>query len=430
MVQGLVRYLGAGCMVEFIQGNAPQIVWVLEEQDGGLRLSSPNRRETALQAACILPWPDPACEKNRSRDTVLEILERRKSRREVANVDPLELWELAQGEVEQAPIQRFAELAISEPDMDTVTACGHALMQTKNHFKFNPPNFEVYPESVVATRIAELEAARRREELVDKGSTFIRLLWEIHQKKSTQSPGRAVESLDSDVRGRLRRTIMNRIADPETSEDDGLWKLMVKGLPDDPFMPLYLAQAWGLVEPRHNHWMDRAGYAPGSGWCEEHRGELDALLAQTAEDRRQEPTFPDRPIISIDAPTIHGVGDTFFIEARPDGGWNLTLALACPAFRWPLGGKLDKAVFNRATSIYLSEVTHHILPEAPGTGTYSLLAQKTRSSLLIECTVGADGLATACEPRVGYARLAVNLCYEDCETALDGGKSPASPCLE
>ena len=36
---------------------------------------------------------------------------------------------------------------------------------------------------------------------------------------------------------------------------------------------------------------------------------------------------------------------------------------------------------------------------------------------------------TACEPRVGYARLAANLCYEDCETALDGGESPASPYL-
>lgn len=36
----------------------------------------------------------------------------------------------------------------------------------------------------------------------------------------------------------------------------------------------------------------------------------------------------------------------------------------------------------------------------------------------------------ACEPRVGYARLAANLCYEDCETALDGGESPASPYLE
>ena len=187
MVQGLVRYPGAGCVVEFMQGNAPQIAWVLEEQNGRLRLLLPNRRETALQAARILPWPGPAYEKNCSRDAALEILERHKSRREVANVDPLELWELAQGEVEQAPAQWFAELAMSEPDMDAVAACGHALMQAKSHFKFNPPNFEVYPESVVATRMAELEAARRREELVNKGSAFIRLLWEIHQKKSTQS---------------------------------------------------------------------------------------------------------------------------------------------------------------------------------------------------------------------------------------------------
>ncbi|MFQ8888594.1 MAG: RNB domain-containing ribonuclease [Bilophila wadsworthia] len=78
----------------------------------------------------------------------------------------------------------------------------------------------------------------------------------------------------------------------------------------------------------------------------------------------------------------------------------------------------------------MPEATHHMLPEALGTGAYSLLAQKTRPSLLIECTVGADGLVAACEPRVGYARLAANLCYEDCETALDGGESPASPYLE
>ena len=84
MVQGLVRYPGAGCVVEFMQGNAPQIAWVLEEQNGRLRLLLPNRRETALQAARILPWPGPAYEKNCSRDAALEILERHESRREVA----------------------------------------------------------------------------------------------------------------------------------------------------------------------------------------------------------------------------------------------------------------------------------------------------------------------------------------------------------
>ena len=421
MIQGLVRYPGAGCVVEFMQGNAPQIAWVLEEQNGRSRLLLPNRRETALQTARILPWPGPAYDKNCSRDAALDILERHKSRRDVANVDPLELWELAQGEVEQAPAEWFAELALSEPDMDAVAACGHALLQAKSHFKFNPPNFEVYPESVVAARLAEQEAARKREELVGKGSAFIRLLWDIHQKKSKASPEAAADALEPEVRERLRRTILSRIADPETSEDEALWKLIVKGLPDEPFMPLHLAQAWGLVPPHHNYWMDRAGYAPGDAWSEEHKEAVEELLRRADEDAQAEPTFPDRPIISIDAPTTRDVDDAFFIEARPEGGWNLTIALACPAFRWPFGEALDKAVFSRATSVYLPEATHHMLPEALGTGAYSLLAGKTRPSLLVDCAIGEDGLVTACAPRLGYAKLAANLCYEDCEAALDGG---------
>lgn len=430
MIQGLVRYPGAGCVVEFMQGNAPQIAWVLEEQNGRLRLLLPNRRETALQTARILPWPGPAYDKNCSRDAALDILERHKSRRDVANVDPLELWELAQGEVDQAPAEWFAELALSEPDMDAVAACGHALLQAKSHFKFNPPNFEVYPESVVAARLAEQEAARKREELVGKGSAFIRLLWDIHQKKSKASPEAAADALEPEVRERLRRTILSRIADPETSEDEALWKLIVKGLPDEPFMPLHLAQAWGLVPPHHNYWMDRAGYAPGDAWSEDHKEAVEELLRRADEDAEAEPTLPDRPIISIDAPTTRDVDDAFFIEARPEGGWNLTIALACPAFRWPFGEALDKAVFSRATSVYLPEATHHMLPEALGTGAYSLLAGKTRPSLLVDCAIGEDGLVTACTPRLGYAKLAANLCYEDCEAALDGGENAASPYLE
>ena len=430
MIQGLVRYPGAGCVVEFMQGNAPQIAWVLEEQNGRLRLLLPNRRETALQTARILPWPGPAYDKNCSRDAALDILERHKSRRDVANVDPLELWELAQGEVEQAPAEWFAELALSEPDMDAVAACGHALLQAKSHFKFNPPNFEVYPESVVAARLAEQEAARKREELVRHASATSRPPWDTQPKKSKASPEAAADALEPEVRERLRRTILSRIADPETSEDEALWKLIVKGLPDEPFMPLHLAQAWGLVPPHHNYWMDRAGYAPGDAWSEEHKEAVEELLRRADEDAQAEPTFPDRPIISIDAPTTRDVDDAFFIEARPEGGWNLTIALACPAFRWPFGEALDKAVFSRATSVYLPEATHHMLPEALGTGAYSLLAGKTRPSLLVDCAIGEDGLVTACAPRLGYAKLAANLCYEDCEAALDGGENAASPYLE
>ena len=431
MVQGLVQYPGAGCIVEFMQGNAPQIAWVLEEQSGRLRLLLPNRRETAIQAARILPWAGPTHEKSCSRDAAIELLERHKARREIVEVDPLELWSMAHGEVEQASALWFAELALTDPDMDAVAACGHALMQAKTHFKFNPPNFEVYSEELVAARLAEQEAARKREELVGKGGAFIRLLWDVHQKKNAGSVAKAAEALDPSVRERLRHTILSRIAAPDSTEEEALWKLMVKGLPDDPFLPLYLAQAWGLVGAHHNFWMDRAGYATGNAWSDEHRDEIDALIAQAKTEEGATPSLPETmPVISIDAPTTKDVDDAFFITATPEGGWKLTVALACPAVRWPFGGGLDKAVFSRATSIYLPEATHHMLPEELGTEAYSLLAGKTRPSLLIDCTISPDGNVIACTPREGFVRLAANLCYEDCEAALDGANTPATPYLE
>ena len=127
--------------------------------------------------------------------------------------------------------------------------------------------------------------------------------------------------------------------------------------------------------------------------------ELDALLAQAAEDERQEPTFPDRPIISIDAPTPATVDDAFFIEARPDGGWNLTLALACPAFRWPFGGEAGQGGLQPRHQHLSAEATHHMLPEASAREPTACWPKRRRPSLLIECTVGADGLVAACGER-------------------------------
>ncbi len=426
MVQGLVRYPGAGCVVEFMQGNAPQIAWVLEEQNGRLRLLLPNRRETSLQTARILPWPGPAHERINSRDAALEILAQHRTSREQLSFNPEELWEMAQGEVDSAPAQWFAELAMTDPDVDAIAACGHALMNAKTHFKFNPPNFEVYPEQVVKTRLAEQEAARKREELVNRGGAFIRLLWDIHQKKTGADPETAASALEPEVREWLRQTILGRMADPDSQEDDALWRMLVKGLPDDPHMPLHLAQAWGLVEPHHNFWLDRSGYAPGDSWSMEFDDEVKNLLQRV---RDTEEAAPDTslPIISIDSSTTRDVDDAFYIEARPEGGWNLTLALACPAAYWNFGGPLDKAVFRRATSIYLPEATHHMLPEALGTDGYSLLAGKTRPSMLIRCIIDAQGEVVSCEPAKGLVRLTANLSYEDCEAALDGAENMATP---
>lgn len=99
---GIVRFPGAGCVVEFMQGNRPQIAWVMEEQGGRLRLFLPNRRETKLAAARLLPWAGPRYDGERSRDDMVALLEEHRQRRDTreADIQPLELWEMVQGEVE------------------------------------------------------------------------------------------------------------------------------------------------------------------------------------------------------------------------------------------------------------------------------------------------------------------------------------------
>lgn len=422
MVRGLVRFPGPGCVVEFMQGNAPQLAWVLEEQNGKLRLLLPNRRETSLQASRILPWAGPSYAGVSTRDAAVAKLEEHKIRREDAgkNVNPLELWELACGEVDKAPAEWFTELAQSDPDVDAVAACAHALLNCKSHFRFQPPDFEIYTEAVVAARLAEQEAVRRREALVDGGAAFFRQLWEAHQKKRAIT---APENMEAPVLDQLRRLILIRLADPENQEEAALWRGLIRGLPEDPFMPLYLAQAWGLVEPHHNFWLDRIDYAPGDSWSRAHAAEVDALVAAA---RAQESAEPDAAgsFISIDAPVTRDIDDAFHIAPLSDGGWQVTLALACPAACWPFEGELDKTVRRRATSLYLPEATHNMMPDVLGTDACSLLEGRTRAAFLVTCGVDADGTLRSCEPSFGTVRLHANLTYDQCEAVLNGTAAP------
>ncbi len=434
MAQVRIRFPGAGCIVEFMQGNIPQTAWVLEEQGGRLRLLLPNRRETTLQAARILPWIGPRYEGGGSREEALGKLELSRSKRESlrSSFNPLELWELAQGEVEHASAEWFAELVLSEPDADAVAACGHVLLNFKTHFKFQPPDFEVLPAAVAEARMAEQETASRRETLLQEGGPFLKKLWEIHTRQSSTPPDR----LSPEVETSLRTMLLERLGDPEAG-DDGVWRQLTRGLPDDPFVPLHLAAAWQLVPPHHNIWLDRAGYAPGETWTAPLREQVEELcLRCDAESRQTLQTgecaggvSDDEAFLSIDSASTKDIDDAFHIRDLEDGGRLVTLALACPARFWPFGSELDKAVLRRATSLYLPEATHHMLPECLGTDVFSLHAEQPRPALLVQVAVNPDGSVRSCTPLFRYVRLKANLRYDECEAALSGEDSPAVPYL-
>ncbi|MDE7371335.1 MAG: RNB domain-containing ribonuclease [Desulfovibrio sp.] len=433
-MQESVRYPAPGCIVEYLEGNAVQIAMVMEEAGGKLRLFLPNRRETRLTSARVLPWLGPLHEGAPGKGEMARLLEAHKARREqlAAAVPVDELWELAQGEVEAAPARWFAELMETAPGPDEVAAYGRALLACKSRFRFQPPDFQVYDAETVERRLAEQKAREEREALVAGGAAFLRLLWEVASGRKALAPqGEGAYAAEGvpwpapEVADRLKALLRARMIDPETQEDDALWRLLAKGLPDVPHLPLQLLMAWGELPPHHDFWLDRAGYDAGDTWWQPFAPEVAQLAAGAG------PELPpcELPFISIDSATTRDVDDAFYVEERP-GGWDVTVALACPAASWPFGSALDKAVLHRATSIYLPEGDCHMLPERLGTDAWSLRAGEERPAFCVRAAVDNDGTVGECRFFAARARLAANLAYSDAQAVLDNAAeadNPAAP---
>ena len=429
MASHIVQNPGAGCIVEFMQGNEPQIAWVMEEQKGKLRLFLPNRRETTLSPSRILPWAGPAYAASQSKDAVVELLNRHRERRErlASEVAPMELWEMAQGEMDKAPAEWFAELGYTSPDPDTVAACGRALLQCKTHFRFQPPEFEIYDAATVESRRQAEEAARVREAMVCGGADWFRRLWDARIGRHP-APDLSTGP-DEAVCHRLERMLRARMIDPETVEDEALWKQVTKGLPDDPHLALLLAMSWGLVPEHYNYWLDRADYEAGTDWEKSFLPDIQALMDAVSLQKGMPPS-EDSAFISIDSATTRDIDDAFRMTAASDGGWDVEVALACPAWFWDFDSALGRAVFHRATSIYLPEGNCHMMPEALGEGAFSLFEGEARPALIIGAHVAPDGTLGEGTFRVATIRIARNLNYPDCEAALDGADNPAAPFVD
>ncbi len=437
-ISGLTAYPGPGCIVEFLQDNRAVQGFVLEAQAGKVRLLLANRRELSLPVARLLPWSGPSYPGERSRQEMADLLAEHRSRREAAagRVDVQELWSLAQGEMEKAPADWLAGLVLDTPDVDAVAGFGHALLACKTHFRFQPPDFEIYPADRVAARTVELEAQRERELLSSQGQAFFQTLWDIHIRRRPPLAGR--EAPDPELARRLAELLRILLADPDDHDSQALWTTLSKGLPqavrDDPFAPLHLAAAWGLVEPHHNIWLDRAGYDPGNAWAASFATETEAVSAALQALREGPDALPrlDLPFFSIDAASTRDLDDAVCLDPdqplASDGTLCLHVCIACPAIVWPFDGALDKAVQRRATSLYLPEATHHMLPEALAADQLSLTAGVERPGLVISLAVGPDGALADTAVQAAWVRVAANLHYDDCEAVLDSlATSTAAP---
>lgn len=422
-----VRHPGQGCVVEFMHGNKPQLAWVLEEQNGKYRLLTLNKREVKLQAARILSWSGPQYGGDFSRQDILTTLARHQQEREELeqSIDPLEIWELAQGEVPKASVEWFAELLWEKSeaqDVEKLAALGRAMLNCKTHFKFHPPDFEIFPEEKVASRLAEQKAAEERERVIQEGKRLFHELWAVRcgKAKSFNLPKQ------EDSAEGLKNLLLSRIANPDDSVSGALWNSCATGLPADPHLPLLLSMTWGIVPEHHNYLLDQAGYTSGDSWSEHYADDVAAVAASVS--AAQQDPIP-MPFVSIDSESTRDIDDAFYIEESdgPDRGWRVRIALACPALFLDSESRLGKAVAARATSLYLPEGDSHMMPEFLGTGLFSLCQGEVRPSLVLDITLDSEGEFLDCQPCIEWIRLKANLAYTDVERLFDGATGEDAP---
>ncbi len=397
--------------MEFLQDNQPVTAWVLDVQGPRLRVFTAGQRELKLPLSRVLPWLGPQCPAGSSRQEMLDLLRTHNGRRErlAESVDALEIWDLAQGEVDEAGIEWFASLVFEDASPDQLAALGRKLLQTKTHFKFSPPQFEIYPQETVERRQEELRKAQERERLVGFGQVFLKGLWDTFCKRKSTLP-----LPDEEQSRRIRDLLMTRLCNPDDRDSDALWKTMSQGLPEEPHLPLFLAQAWGIVPPHFNFHLCRAQYDWEPDWALAHADAVTALRERVLATREE----PGIDIVTIDSASTQDIDDGFDLT-RDEDGFTLHLALACPCLGWEFGSPLDKAVLHRFTSLYLPEGTSHMLPETLGKDFFSLCAGQDRPALVISFDLDPEGVVRSCTPRIAWIRVKANLTYTGVEEEIE-----------
>jgi exoribonuclease II len=402
-----------GALVEFLQGNRPILAWTQEVQQGKVRVLTVNSRESKLSLNRLLPWIGPFFSEDSSRQRILQILAEHHALRAetAATLDVMELWELAQGEMDKAEPAWFASLLWESPDADQIAAVGHALLQAKTHFKFQPPVFLIHPAEKVDLLVQQQEAERLREELVQTGGEFFQSLWATRDTPATAKS----KDMAPEVLSGLKELLLTLVRDPADPVARPLFAQMARGLPDDSHLPLLLAEIWGILPPHYNVLLDRTGYSWGDEWSCEHQEEIRSIM-QCCDSRRQEPV--SLPLVSVDSATTKDIDDAFLVERMEGGRFRLRLALACPALCFDFDSPLGLAVRHRATSLYLPEGTSHMLPEELGIDLFSLKQGQDRPALLLDVETDDRGEPLRVQPTFAWVRIERNATYVEVEHDL------------
>ena len=139
-----------------------------------------------------------------------------------------------------------------------------------------------------------------------------------------------------------------------------------------------------------------------------------------ARDRQGRTDFRELATVTIDGETARDFDDAVTLEALPGGGYRLGVHIADVAHYVPAGGALDRAAYERGTSVYFPDRAVHMFPAELATGLCSLNPGVDRLVQSCLMDIGPAGEVVRYELHDGVIHSDARMTYRDVNAMLAG----------
>lgn len=126
------------------------------------------------------------------------------------------------------------------------------------------------------------------------------------------------------------------------------------------------------------------------------------------------------PFVTIDGESTRDFDDALFAKKRPEGGWEVLVAVSDVSWYVQPGTELDEWARQRCTSLYLPGRTEPMLPECLSTDRCSLTPGELKRAVVMELILDAEGNVVSHQIRRSLIQSAARLTYNQVAAFMAG----------
>lgn len=370
-------------IVEYIDSQKILCAVVIEVKGNRLRLLTETNREINLSANRLLYQSKKRLALSLGRDNLINSLREISALRQklAKRIDIKGLWEILNTEQEWIDVETMASFCFSESSSgDHESAVVRAFFYNRLYFKFDQDRFFPLPEEQVKRNIARLKEDERKKNLIEKGSELVK--WLSAAEKKNFNPDELNDNSQEHIE--ILNILKTGFIFEKESKQYSLCKDIFKKANVNLTDNFKLLVKAGVFNKNENIDIFKSNIPlTFSDKTAKYAADLSAsVFHQNGFHTNGRKDFTDLPIMTIDGSATLDFDDSLSIEEFDDY-YRLGIHIVDVGHFVKKGDPVDRAAFERASSIYMPDQIISMLPACLAEDLCSLRVGELRPAISI-----------------------------------------------